>query len=380
MNSFKYRRLFWRPQILHRQIWRECWEIFAVSLVVITFIVFMGRITRVMQMIITRGVNPADIGYFCLLLLPYLLFYTVPMAAMLAVLATFLRMSHDHEIMALKTSGVGVGQLLPPVLVFGVVTTGMALFFSLVATPWSNQEMRQLLVEITKRRADLGIREQVFNNDFAKVVLFVNRVPPGGGLLQGIFLADERDPALPMVITADQARLVFDPQNSRLVLQLFRGRVIHLDEAKNAFYSVEFDNYQLPLEMFRFTSPQKSEDEMYLWELRRNLAAKARGTVEYNRGVIELQRRFSLPLGTLVLILIAMPLGISTRVEGRSLTLIAGLSIFLLYYLLLTAAWRLGRQGLIPPELAPWLPDLVFSLVAAVGWRRVWQDRSLIGW
>ncbi len=55
MTSIKYQRFFWRPQILHRQIWRECWEIFAVSLVVITFIVFMGRITRVMQMIITRG-------------------------------------------------------------------------------------------------------------------------------------------------------------------------------------------------------------------------------------------------------------------------------------------------------------------------------------
>ncbi len=302
------------------------------------------------------------------------------MAAMLAVLATFLRMSHDHEIMALKTSGIGVGQLLPPVLVFGVVTTGLALFFSLVATPWSNQEMRQLLLEITKRRADLGIREQVFNNDFNKVVLFVNRVPPGGGLLQGIFLADERDPKLPMVITADQARLVFDPQNPRLVLQLFQGRVIHLDEAKNAFYSVEFDNYQLPLEIFRFTPPQKSEDEMYLRELRQNLATKTRGTVEYNRGVLEMQRRFSLPLGTLVLILIAMPLGISTRVEGRSLTLVAGLSIFLLYYLLLTAAWRLGRQGLISPELAPWLPNIVFSLVAAVGWRRARQDQSLIGW
>ena len=380
MDRSSYRCLCWRSWILHRYIWRECWELFGVSLMVITAIVFMGRITRVMQMIITRGVSPADIAYFCLLLLPYLFFYTVPMAAMLAVLATFLRLSHDNEIMALKTSGVSLGQLLPSPLVFGVITTIIALFFSLVAVPWSKQEMRQLLLEITKRRADLGIREQVFNNDFAKVVLFVNRIPPGSGRLQGVFLADERDPRLPMVITADQAQLVFDPNNPRLVLQLFRGRVLHLDEAKNIFYSVEFDHYQVPLEIFRFAAAQKSEDEMSLGELRQSLASKPPGSVEYNRLIIEMQRRFSLPLGTLILILIALPLGTLTRVEGRSSALILGLGVFLLYYLLLTAAWRLGRQGVIPPILAPWLPDVVFSLVALVGWHRARQDRPLVAW
>ena len=125
----RHGRMIW-PSILYRYIWRECWIIFSVSLLAITVIVFMGRITRVMQMIITKGVGIADIGRFCLLLMPYLLLFTVPMAGMIAVLVTFLRLSNDNEIMALKTSGLSAVQLLPPVLGFSLLITGAALFFS----------------------------------------------------------------------------------------------------------------------------------------------------------------------------------------------------------------------------------------------------------
>lgn len=366
--------------ILHRYLWREFWGLFGVGLLVITLIIFMGRITRVMQMIITKGVSLADIGYFSLLMLPYLLFYTIPMAAMVAVLVTFLRLGHDHELMALKTCGVSLGQLLPPVVLFGVLTTLAALFCANFATPWSNQEMRRLLVEITKRRADLGIREQVFNNDFDKVVLFVNRVPSSGEPMSGIFLADERNPELPMVIAADQARLVFDPQSNRLVLQLYRGRVLRLDERKKTFYSVEFEHYQVPLEIFRFVSLEKSEDEMSWQELRQAIETGIPGSVPYNRMLIEQQRRLALPLGTLILVLIAMPLSSTVTGRGRGGALILGLLVFLLYYLLLTAAWRLGRQGVIPPSLAPWLPNLVFLLWAGILWRRAWRDQPPLAW
>ncbi len=78
--------------MLYRYLWRECWSIFIVGLLAITIIVFMGRITKVMQMIITKGVGLPDILRFCLLLMPYLLLFTVPMAGMIAVLVTFLRL------------------------------------------------------------------------------------------------------------------------------------------------------------------------------------------------------------------------------------------------------------------------------------------------
>ena len=368
------------PFLLYRYLWRECWGMFAVSLMAITTIVFMGRITRLMQLIITKGVSLPDILWFCLLLLPYLLLFTVPMAGMIAVLVTFLRLSNDNEIMALKTSGISAVQLLPPVLAFSLAITAASLFFSLLATPWGNQEMRQLLTEVTKRRADLGIQEQVFNNDFDRVVLFVNNVPPAGGLMEGVFLADDRDPQVPYVITADRARMLYDQQTERLVLQLFQGRVLRLSEDYTSFHSVEFDTYQVPLELFQFAPKPKSEDEMFWGELRQALAQAPAGSVDRNKLLIEINRRFSLPLGVTIMILTVMPLGIATQIKGRAVGLILGLAIFLLYYLLLTAAWRLGTHGLVPPSLAPWLPNLVFLVLAWYLWRRTRKDLPIGVW
>ena len=234
--------------------------------------------------------------------------------------------------------------------------------------------MRQLLLDITKRRADLGIREQVFNNDFDHMVLFVNNVPTSGELMEGVFLSDDRDPQIPNVITADKARMLFDPKSERLVLQLFQGRVLRLSEDTSSFHSVEFDTYQVPLELFQFGAKPKSEDEMYFSELRQALAQSKPGTVEQNKLLIEINRRFSLPLGVTMMVLTVMPLGISTQVRGRAVGLILGLAIFLLYYLLLTAAWRLGTYAILPPALAPWMPNLVFSLLAVFLWHRSMRD------
>ena len=367
------RQVIW-PFILYRYLWKECWNIFIVGILAITIIVFMGRITRVMQMIITKGVGMADILRFCLLLMPYLLLFTIPMAGMIAVLVTFLRLSNDNEIMALKTSGISVVQLLPPVLGFSLLITAAALFFSLYATPWGNQEMRQLLLDITKRRADLGVREQIFNNDFDKMVFFVNHVPSSGGLMHGIFLSDDRDPRVPNAITADTGRMIFDPKTERLVLQLFNGRVLRLSDDATSFHSVQFDTYQVPLELFQFTPKTKSEDEMYYPELLQALSRAQPGSVEQNKLLIEINRRIALPLGVTIMVLTVMPLGISTQVRGRAMGLIMGLGVFLLYYLLLTAAWRLGTYALIPPALAPWMPNAIFLFLAMFLWHRSMRD------
>ena len=345
-----------------------------VSLLAITIIVFMGRITRVMQMIITKGVSLPDILRFCLLLMPYLLLFTIPMAGMIAVLITFLRLSNDNEIMALKTSGISAAQLLPPVLGFSLLISGAALFFSLYATPWGNQEMRQLLLDITKRRADLGVREQIFNNDFDKMVFFVNHVTTSGGKLEGVFLSDDRDPQVPNVITADTGRMIFDPKTERLVLQLFHGRVLRLSDDPVRFTASNSIPTRYPWNYFNLLRKPKSEDEMYYSELLEALNQAKPESVEQNKLLIELNRRFALPVGVTVMVLTVMPLGISTQIRGRAVGLIMGLVIFLLYYLLLTAAWRLGTYAMIPPAFAPWMPNLVFIFLAIFLWHRAMRD------
>ena len=55
--------------------------------------------------------------------MPFFFVYIIPMSVMMAVLLTFLRLSNDNEIVALKAGGISLYQLMPPVMLFGVVST-----------------------------------------------------------------------------------------------------------------------------------------------------------------------------------------------------------------------------------------------------------------
>ena len=188
------------PQILYRYLILEILPPFGVSLLGFTAIVFLGRMMKVTQMIVVKGVGLIDVLKVCVFLLPYLLVFTLPMAATVGILLAMTRLSVDQEMTAMKTAGLSYSQLLPPILAFalavGVLTLGLTVF----VTPWGQQSTKDLLKEVVKRRADLGIQEQTFNTDFNGLMLFVNQVSPKGGQLEGIFVYDTQDPKDPLTI------------------------------------------------------------------------------------------------------------------------------------------------------------------------------------
>jgi lipopolysaccharide export LptBFGC system permease protein LptF len=93
---------------------------------------------------------------------------------------------------------------------------------------------------------------------------------------------------------------------------------------------------------------------------------------------VELNQRLAMPLGALLLCLMAMPLGLRPGRHGRTWGLVLGLVLFLVYYVIFTASWRLAVHAAINPRVAPWLADLVFVGLAAYLWRRTVQERPLL--
>jgi lipopolysaccharide export LptBFGC system permease protein LptF len=87
-------------------------------------------------------------------------------------------------------------------------------------------------------------------------------------------------------------------------------------------------------------------------------------------------------VGAFFLIHLAMPLGLSPRVHGRTWGLIVGLLTFLIYYVVFTASWRLAFSTALNPALAPYLADILFAFVALYFWWRTLQELPLVpqGW
>jgi LPS export ABC transporter permease LptF len=368
--------------IIHRYLIAEIISPFLVSLLAFTTIVFSGRLLIVTRMILVKGIGLGQILASTLYLFPYLLVFTLPMAATVGIILALMRLSVDYEMMALKTSGLSYFRLLSPILGFALLVALLTLFLSTYGSPWGQKSNRELLTEVVKKRADVGLQEQTFNTDFQNLMLFVNRIGPQGDLV-GILVNTWQEEENPQTIYAQRGRIHYEPSQESMLLHLSKGWLIRWGTELGHRQTVKFKTYELPLRLFKFASPgQLSEREMTLRQLREGIRAAPPGSKRYVRLVVELHQRLALPLGAFLLCLLAIPLGLSSRFHGRSWGLVVGLLVFLIYYVVFTASWRLAFTAHLNPAVAPYLANILFAGVAGYLWWRTLKELPLVprGW
>ena len=81
---------------------------------------------------------------------------------------------------------------------------------------------------------------------------------------------------------------------------------------------------------------------------------------------IELHQRLALPLACFLLAMVGLPLGISQRKAGKSVSFVLTVLLAFFYYMGFISLVSLARQGTLPVELAVWLPNALFGLAGLV--------------
>ena len=389
-------------RIIPLYILKEFLPPFFLSIVVFTFISLMTRVLELTELIVVRGVQAGTILHLLALSMPFFLTITVPMSTLLAVLLTFLRMSGDNEITVLKSAGVSLYQLLPPVVFFCLCTYLVTSYLSVFIQPQANQSFRNELLALAKARADVSVKERVFIDNFNNIVLYVNHIPLGSDVMQDIFIQDKREDEVASVIVARRGRIATDKEQRALIFQLFNGLIDRMNRSQDTTETITFQSYELRLNLGGkggkggILSRDQSEmplDELWL----ATNTMREDGDRRYPEYSLELHRRLAIPLACLVLGLIAVPLGLQVKVKGRNWGIIMGLAVFIVYYLLVTAARTFGDSGFYPPALGMWVPNILIGGAAVsmirrsqkeqpivalallsrlMGWFNVWQARS----
>jgi lipopolysaccharide export system permease protein len=114
-----------KSRILFRYLVSEILPPFFVGLLAFTLILLVGRMLKLIELVVTRGVPLVQISKLFMLILPTFLEMTVPMAFLLAILLGLGRMSNDQELLAMKASGVSPTQILwPAATIAGVIARG----------------------------------------------------------------------------------------------------------------------------------------------------------------------------------------------------------------------------------------------------------------
>lgn len=355
-------------RLLDRYLLRELFSPFWLGLAIFTSMLLVARILKLMEMVVSRGVPLTQMVKLFSYILPAFLEVTVPMALLLAVLVAFGRLSTDSETIALQASGVSIYRLMVPVAMFALGTAVLTFFLSLYVRPWGNSLLRTGLYEIVKARASAGIKPKIFNDEFAGLVVYVNRVDPLVNRLHGVLIADTRDSAARNTIYARMGIIVTNEDAHTLSLRLIDGGIYTTTASSKSYQDTRFTTYDLNLDLnlalAGLQSQAKEPTEMSWRELHESIAEKTARHETALAEEVEIQRKFAIPFGCLVFAALGIPLGIrpSRAVHSRGFSV--SLVLIFAYYLLLTLGHSLGERGTLRPVLASWLPNILLSFVA----------------
>jgi lipopolysaccharide export system permease protein len=340
---------------------------FSLSVLIFSFIFLMARMIKITHWIVNYDVSIVSLMLMIFYSMPLFLIFVLPMSIMMSILLTFVRMSGDNEITALKTGGLSIYGLLPPVAIFcllGFVTT---LFMTLYGMPWASIAIKELTYSVAASNIDIGLKERTFNDSFKDVMLYVNRVDFRSKELIDVFIEDKRQPDMVNTVVAPRGKLYSEPEKFLFHIVLYNGKIHQSSLEDRMANSIGFDFYKISLDLKDAFETEKHKKkgrkEMTATELVEWIKSYKRRDKFYYKLLIELHQKFSLPFTCFALGVVALPLGLQSRSGGRSYGLILGLMFLMIYYFLLSAGSVLGKTGSVPPVIGMWVPNAVMSTI-----------------
>jgi lipopolysaccharide export system permease protein len=295
--------------------------------------------------------------------IPLMVTQIMPPAVITAVLLAFGMLGRRNEIVALRASGVSLGQTAIPILALaGLISVG-TLIWNETVVPYCSRNFQYVNnVEIRKReiRGVLSNRAIWYHGaDGFYNIDYVDRARQAVYDLTIYHLDDEF--RLRSVVQVPRAQWTDGHW-------LATGAVEHqLDGA--TFHSVPAppESVAIPETLDDFLEVQREAEELSFTALRERIQSLTRKGIDASHYLVDLYLKLALPFSSLVLALIAVPIAGRLR-RHPSIAAIIGLgtAVGFGYWVLLGLATSLGQSGALPPLIAAWAANAIYVLLGTV--------------
>ena len=362
-------------RIFTRYILREVTSHALLGGVLFTFVLFMRDLGHILELVVRNSASVTDVLRIFAYLLPNFLIVTIPMAVLVGILLGLSRLAADSEITAMRASGMGALDFVHIVSIVSAVAVALGLFNSLYVAPHAAAATLRLTESLKANQASFEVQPRVFYEDFRNYVLYIQDVRPASGaaLWHHVFLADLSQPANPNITTADQAVVVSDnPQTIRLHL-LNGGRHETSPNDPNQYNITTFASTDLPIQTGEQDDPHLGRSDTpilalplsELWRLGNSPKSDIPGhPARIYR--IEVNKRFSYPFACLVLMLVGVPLGLSSKRGGKSTGFVLTILLVFVYYFFSSVGIALAKNGKLSPFIGVWGANLLFAAAGAL--------------
>lgn len=352
----------------------EMWPSLILGVLIFVFILLMAQALRLTEMVLAQGIPLSVVaemmGYLSISFLPVIL----PMSLLFAVLLTYGRLSQDSEMVALKAVGYSQAALTVPALLLSVLVSFVSAqtFFQLA--PWGNRQFEVLVTKIASTKAQATIKEGTFSEGFYDLVVYANKVNAKSGVIEKVFIYDERSADLPLTIISKTGQIIQDPKvlGQSVLLQLQDGSIHRKGEThtKINFGTLEVrlsDNSQ---EEFRAKSPPS----LTMDEITERLNNPDISPDDRRNASIEYHKRIAISLACLIFGLLGVGLGTQTnRRAAKASGFVLSLGVVILYWIIYIGFEGAARNGQLPIAAAIWAPNTLFASFALYKLKQIWN-------
>ncbi len=361
-------------RILTRYILGEILSHALIGCVIFTFILFMKELPRILEMVVHNSSTFVSVVQIILFTLPNFFMVTIPMAVLVGVLLGYSRLAADSEVIAMRASGLGIGYFVRVASIVAIGGTLLGLANSLLLAPRANRAILAMNKELASQ-ASYEIEPRVFDEDFHNFVLYVQDVRAGTGAAhwRQVFMADTSDSTNPLITTAASATVSND-STQQLLVRLRDGSRHETVAGQPEQYNIStFDFTDLPLISSQQNDVHLGRMDTDIYAMSMSALRQRSRAPDGKRFQIEMHKRFAYPAACLVLMLVGVPLGVTSRRGGKSFAWIFTILLVFVYYLLSSTGIALGKQNWISAFFAVWSANLLF---AAGGLFLLWQMAS----
>ena len=348
-------------RILTRYILKEVLSHAFIGGALFTFVLFMRDLPHLLELVVRNSASLGTVVEIFLLTLPNMFTVTIPMAVLVGILLGLSRLAADSEITAMRASGIGVWSFVGIVAIVSIMGWGIGLANTLYFAPRASRTTLRLEAELLNAQASYEVQRGVFYEDFKNYVLYVQDVRAGLGrsqLAARYFsricptLKPRRSPPAPA--PPSSMAPIRRPSCACAMEPNTRQSPISPTSTTSRPFRRPTCRSRFPRRKTR--TPGRNESPILAMS-NQELLARSRmpGGQWY---LIELYKRFAYPAACLVLMLVGVPLGISSKRGGKSAGFVLTIVLVFVYYFLSSTGTALARQNKLPAVVGVWLANV----------------------
>jgi lipopolysaccharide export system permease protein len=353
---------------LDRYVFGQFARLFAVMTIGFPILLDVTDLAQRLEEYLNRNIPARDLALSYVYWMPDSLFMVLPAAVLMATVFTITSLTRHAELTAAKASGVSFFRLVAPIFIGATLALGLDVGLGALA-PRANQRRNQLLRESLVESGTTRYNF-VFAGEYGRVYKALELRTDLGRIRQLQIERKGSGDAYPTyLVSADSAIY-----NRRARSWALEHGAIHLVGSGGRVFEASFAAArerhftEQPNDMMM---KQRQPHDLSYAELTRVITATERSGGDANLLRVERALKLAVPATCLIIALFGAPLATSTERGGSGYGVAISLATTMIFLVMIQLTRAIGGKGIITPDFAAWIPNLIFGGIGLVLLKRV---------